>query len=95
MDDDGTIVTPETAPPTGSNPNAVCPYCDRPFTRERLRDLHVGERHENCTADERAAYEVAREAESEDLFTYHLKVAGGLGALYAILFLLAIVGFTL
>ncbi|WP_411963555.1 hypothetical protein [Haloferax sp. YSMS24] len=88
-------VRPETAVPAGEDPEATCPYCERPFRAERLRDLHVGTRHEQATDDELRAYETAREAESEELFTYHLKVAGALGAVYALLFLLAVVGFSL
>ncbi|ELZ85032.1 hypothetical protein C453_10640 [Haloferax elongans ATCC BAA-1513] len=90
-----TTPTPETSVPEGEQPVATCPYCDRPFRRERLRDLHVGDVHEEWTEAEREAYEVAVEAESEDLFQYHLKVAGALGATYAVLFLLAVVGFSL
>nr|WP_210423534.1 hypothetical protein [Halorussus marinus] len=63
---------------------ARCPHCGRPFRSERLRALHLGESHpERCSADERAAYETAREAEADDLFVYHLKVVGALVGLYA------------
>ncbi|WP_396612509.1 hypothetical protein ACH9L7_04335 [Haloferax sp. S1W] len=86
---------PETDVSEGEEPAATCPYCDRPFRRERLCDLHVGTAHEERTESEREAYEVAVEAESEELFQYHLKVAGALGAAYAVLFLLAVVGFSL
>ena len=52
-----------------------CRYCGRPFPSERLRDLHLGERHADLlTAEEAAAYESAEEAEVDDLFVYHLKV---------------------
>lgn len=88
-------VTPETMVPAGEDPVATCPYCDRPFRARRVRDLHVGTQHQQATGDELRAYETAREAESEELFTYHLKVAGALGAVYALLFLLAVVGFSL
>lgn len=87
--------TPETMVPADEDPVATCPYCDRPFRQEHLRDLHVGAQHEQASDDELSAYETAREAESEELFTYHLKVAGALGAVYALLFLLAVVGFSL
>ena len=62
-----------------------CPECGRPFRTERLRALHVGDRHD--VADEfREDYESAREAEREDLFVFHLKVVAGLVALYAFFF---------
>jgi hypothetical protein len=69
--------------PDGETPAAECPYCGRPFQTERLRALHVGERHpEECTDDERAEFEAAREAESDDLFIYHLKVIAALVVLF-------------
>ena len=53
----------------------TCPYCERPFPSERLRSLHLGERHAgDLTAGEREAFETAEEAEIDDLFVYHLKV---------------------
>ncbi|WP_148415723.1 hypothetical protein [Haloferax sp. KTX1] len=88
-------VVPETAVPDGETATATCPYCDRPFRRERLRDLHVGAAHEGLSDGEIAAYEAAVEAEAEDLFVYHLKVAGALGMVFTALFLLAVVGFSL
>ncbi|WP_410764492.1 hypothetical protein [Haloferax sp. DFSO60] len=87
-------VLPETEVPADATDVARCPYCDQPFTTARLRDLHVGEEHD-ATPEEQSAYDEAVEAESEDLFVYHLKVAGALSALYAALFLLGIVGFSL
>ncbi|USZ69835.1 hypothetical protein NGM10_15630 (plasmid) [Halorussus salilacus] len=63
---------------------ARCPHCGRPFRSERQRALHVGEDHaDDCTADQRASYEDAREAEAEDLFVYHLKVVAALVGIYA------------
>ncbi|MFC7203442.1 hypothetical protein ACFQJC_07955 [Haloferax namakaokahaiae] len=87
-------LVPETTVPADATDVAQCPYCGQPFTTARLRDLHVGEEHDPTEA-ERAAYDEAFEAESEDLFVYHLKVAGALSALYAALFLLGIVGFSM
>ncbi|WP_416839822.1 hypothetical protein [Haloferax sp. DFSO52] len=89
------LVTPETDVAPGENPAATCPYCERPFKQQRRRDLHIGAQHDEATAGELRAYESAREAESDELFTYHLKVAGALGAVYAMLFLLAVAGFSL
>jgi uncharacterized C2H2 Zn-finger protein len=62
-----------------------CPECGRPFRTERLRALHLGDRHD-VSADYREEYEEAREAEREDLFVFHLKVVAGLVALYAFFF---------
>lgn len=75
---------PPTAVPDGEEPAGRCPYCDRPLSSDRLLALHVGDAHpENCTAAERERHEEAHEAESDDLFLYHLKVVAGLGALWA------------
>jgi hypothetical protein len=62
-----------------------CPECGRPFRTERLRALHLGDRHD-LPDDQRNAYEEAREAEREDLFIYHLKVVAALVAVYAFFF---------
>ena len=62
-----------------------CPECGRPFRTERLRALHLGDRHD-VPDDHSDAYEEAREAEREDLFVFHLKVVAGLVALYAFFF---------
>ncbi|PSP78211.1 hypothetical protein BRC81_08815 [Halobacteriales archaeon QS_1_68_20] len=60
-----------------------CPYCDRPFRRERLRDLHVGEVHPaECTDEEYAAYETALDDEKDDLFTFHMQIVVTLGLLF-------------
>lgn len=67
----------------------VCPHCDRPFTEQDARDLHVGETHfEACSDAERDAYEAAREAERDDLFYFHIRVVAALGVLYAVTVLL-------
>ncbi|ELZ77708.1 hypothetical protein DEQ92_00465 [Haloferax sp. Atlit-6N] len=95
MNREKSAVVPETVVPGGETAAATCPYCDRPFRRERLRDLHVGDAHEGLSDGEAAAYEAAVEAEDEELFVYHLKVAGALGVVFTALFLLAVVGFSL
>ncbi|NEU58050.1 hypothetical protein FXF75_15275 [Halorussus sp. MSC15.2] len=67
---------------------ARCPHCRRPFRSERLRALHLGDFHgEDCSTDQREAYEDALEAEREDLFLYHLKVVAALVGVYAFFFL--------
>lgn len=72
--------------PDGETP-AQCPHCGRPFRTERLRNLHVGDAHDDDWTDgEQAAYESAMEAEREDLFIYHLKVVASLVAVYAFFF---------
>ena len=54
---------------------AACPYCERPFPTERLRSLHLGERHADLlTPAEAAAFERSDDEERDDLFVYHLKV---------------------
>jgi hypothetical protein len=86
---------PETVVPPGETPAAVCPYCDRPFRSDRARALHVGECHPQATAPERAAYEAAWQAESDDLWVFHLKVFLALGAVYAGFVVAAVVAFSL
>jgi hypothetical protein len=69
----------ETELPEGEEPAARCPHCARPFPTERLRALHVGERHaETASTAEREAHATAREAEADELFVYHLKVIAGI-----------------
>lgn len=69
----------EYAVPAGETPAARCPYCDRPFERERLSRLHVGGAHRReCTDAELAAYETAYDAESDDLFRYQLSLVAAL-----------------
>jgi len=70
----------DTTIPDGATPER-CPHCGRPFPTGRLRDLHVGERHDP-TEGERAAYESAREAESDELFVYHLKIVAAMVVLF-------------
>jgi len=66
-----------------------CPYCDRPFPRAHLRDLHVGDHHgDSMTEAEAEQYEAAVDRESDELFVLHLKVIGGLVlAFFAIAYL--------
>jgi hypothetical protein len=80
--------------PTGTD--AVrCPYCGRPLRDAGLRALHVGEVHDDrWTAGEREAYERARDAETDALFRYHVKVVAALvvlvfGLTYTYVFVLA------
>lgn len=75
--------TPETA----ANETAAerCPYCGRPFPSTHLHALHLGEAHPgDCTAAERDAYEDARDAETDELFVFHLKVIAAIGAMWAV-----------
>jgi len=73
---------PETR---ADEPAERCAHCDRPFRTAHLHALHVGERHpEVCTDAERDAYEAARDEETDELFVFHLKVIGGIGALWAV-----------
>jgi len=91
MTDHDTTVQPETRVPADESPTARCPYCDRPFPAQRLRDLHVGSVHDDVTDAERAAFEAARDEEGDDLFVYHLLVIGALVAVYAALVILYMV----
>lgn len=78
-----TTPTPELDVPAGEQPPERCSYCERPFRTERLLALHLGEVHGEALTDaERAAYEDAYEAESDELFVYHMKVIGALVVLY-------------
>ncbi|MFC7226171.1 DNA-binding protein [Salinirubellus salinus] len=76
----------ETADVTAEEPPvAVCVYCSRPFRRTRYYHLHLGVEHgEDLDATEREAYEAADEAESEELFVYHLKVVAALSTTWAV-----------
>ncbi|MFC7137418.1 DUF7410 domain-containing protein [Halobaculum litoreum] len=93
----------DTAPATASDaePYAVppdataheCPRCGRPFARERHRDLHLGQSHPDLTADERAAYDAARDDEAADLRRFRIVSLGLLVLFYfGFLFLFAIFG---
>ena len=62
---------------------AICPYCGRPFTTDRYRDLHRGQTHaDQLTEAEIDAYRSALTAEREDLKRFRLLALGGLVALY-------------
>lgn len=75
---------PDTDVPSDDRPVPRCPYCDRPFRRERERDLHVGEEHgDACTGEERTAYERADDAEVDELFLYHMKVVAAIALIYS------------
>ena len=75
--------TPEIVVPDGEEPPEWCPYCEQPFQTERLLALHLGEVHEDSLTDaERETNDDAFEAESDELFIYHLKVIGALIIVY-------------
>lgn len=60
--------------PEDEAPSVHCPYCDRPFRSERYATFHVGLDHpDECTDEEREAYETERDDEEYDLFTFHVK----------------------
>ena len=82
----------ETFVPDGAQ-RVRCPYCDRPFPNELLRDLHLGEEHETqLTEAEVEAYTTAREEESDVLFVLHLAIVGAIVVLFfAIAYLYAFV----
>lgn len=81
--DSGTDTAADVHVPEDDSP-IRCPYCERPFRTAQLRALHFGTDHaEVCTADQREAYERAREAEADELFVYHLKTVAALVGLYA------------
>jgi hypothetical protein len=81
---DGTERSGSTA--TGEKPDAGpfgCPYCDRRFAREDWLALHEGLDHEPAlSAEERAAYEAALDAEREQLRLFRYKALGALVLLY-------------
>ena len=74
------------SPEEGREPDAGpfdCPYCDRRFARDDWLALHEGLDHEGVlSADERAAYEAALEAERERLRLFRYKALGALVLLY-------------
>jgi len=66
-------------------PAAVCVHCGRPFKRTRYYHLHLGVEHEDELDEvEREAYAQADEAESEEMFVYHLKVVAALSTMWAV-----------
>ncbi|WP_257297539.1 hypothetical protein [Haloarchaeobius sp. FL176] len=78
--------------PVGEDPAATCERCGRPFPTTMHRDLHLGEVHvEELTEREHERYEDAVEAETDELFVYHLKVIAALASMYAVLVLVYMV----
>ncbi|MFC4407447.1 hypothetical protein [Haloarchaeobius iranensis] len=78
--------------PDGEEPAATCERCARPFPTTMHHDLHLGEVHaEALTGRERERYEDALEAETDELFVYHLKVIAALAGMYAVLVLVYMV----
>jgi hypothetical protein len=89
-------IVPDTSVPPEAEPESTCPYCGRPFARERHGVLHVVEAHpDRASEHERARYDTVYEEESNDLFIYHLKVMFALGALYAAFVISSIVAFSI
>lgn len=85
---------PEFDVPEGESAAATCRHCGRPFRGERALALHLGENHaEALDATESAAYGKATELERDELFYYHAKVVGALGALYSITVVLYMIAF--
>ena len=85
---------PEFDVPDGQTPAATCRHCDRPFRSERALALHLGTTHAgDLDPTETAAHERATELEREELFYYHAKVVGVLGALYSITVILFMIAF--
>ncbi|WP_440989817.1 DUF7410 domain-containing protein [Haloarchaeobius baliensis] len=90
--DPGTDSPPTFHVPDGEEPAAVCERCGQPFPTQDHHDLHLGEVHADELDDtERERYEEAVEAETDELFVYHLKVIAGLASLYAVLVLVYMV----
>jgi hypothetical protein len=75
---DGVEFAPESEAPFD------CRHCGRRFARERWLALHRGLDHEDqgLTAEERAAFEAARQAEDDELRLFRLKALGALVLLY-------------
>ena len=81
--------------PPGEVPAATCRHCDRPFRTERALALHLAGVHPDALdPTERAAAERAAELEQDDLFYYHAKVVGALGAIYSITVIVYMVAFS-
>ncbi|MDF9745248.1 hypothetical protein NDI89_06570 [Natrinema sp. S1CR25-10] len=60
-----------------------CPYCDRPFRRDRYESLHRGREHPDRLSDrERAVFERAARSERAELRRFRLYALGTLVALY-------------
>jgi len=67
--------------PADATPH-VCDRCGRPFVRESHLALHRGLDHDELSADERAAFEAAREEEVADLRRFRLLALAALVFLY-------------
>ena len=81
--------------PPGETPAATCRHCDRPFRTERALALHLADAHpEALDPTERAAAERAAELEHDELFYYHAKVVGALGAIYSVTVIVYMVAFS-
>lgn len=81
--------------PLAETPTATCRHCDRPFRSERALALHLDEVHPgSLDATEAAAVDRARELEADELFLYHAKVVGALGAIYSATVIIYMVVFT-
>lgn len=62
---------------------ATCPYCGRPFARERYRTLHVGLDHPGrLTEEERTAFRRAYREETAEIRRFRLKILALLVVLY-------------
>lgn len=80
--------------PEGETPAATCRHCGRPFRSERALALHLDDVHPGALdATEAAAVEKATELERDELFYYHAKVVGALGALYSVTVIVYMVAF--
>lgn len=67
--------------PEGERPAACCPFCERPFRDEKFLDLHIGEEHLlECDENHLDRYDEASDAESDELFVFHLKVVAAIVA---------------
>ena len=87
--------TPAFVVPRGETPEETCRLCGRPFTSERALALHLGERHEADLGEvEAAAFEQATALEDDELFVYHAKVVGALGAIYSVTVILYMIAFS-
>lgn len=86
--------TPAFVVPRGETPEETCRFCGWPFTNERALALHLGERHEGDLDEvEAAAFNQATALEEDELFVYHAKVVGALGAIYSVVVLLYMIAF--
>jgi hypothetical protein len=85
---------PEFDVPPDETPAATCQHCGWPFKSERALALHLGRSHAaELDQVEAAAFERATELEDDELFFYHAKVVGALGAMYSIVVLLYMIAF--